>query len=391
MICLTLCCCVMTGCEAQTKENHPISAAIIIGNHANAELPNCNSQEMQDLINAVTSSYGVINSIRNDGKPEVAWSVEINKPSSGIAKSKLKQISTMQKEELIKALSRIKAKNPEVDTLAALVIAARSLSSAPRGSEKRVYVLDSGIPTTGFLDYTASNFIEADPIVIANFLSANQELPNLKGVTVTFIGIGDVTYPQQSLSGAQKSNLIETWKAIVEKAGGKAVVLGTLPGNDCASDEYPTVTPVNLPNTDVAALFNNEASAVFSPIEFIGDTAEFVNKKEATKTLEPAARYMKEHPTFSLLLIGTTATGNDSFCKKLSYERVDAVRKLLSSMGALYDRITVVGLGYHDSWHVPDVNAKGQLIESAARQNRKVVLMNLTSPEAKEMIANKTE
>jgi outer membrane protein OmpA-like peptidoglycan-associated protein len=377
----------MTACGGQAKADHPVSAAIIVGDHANSKKPNCDSPEVQALIDKVTSSYGLICAIRNDGNPRVQWSIQINKPSGGLGKAKLEQIATMQSKELGQALTLVKANNPEVDTFAALVMAVRSLASAPAGSEKQIYVLDSCLPTTGILNYTASNFVEADPELIANYLSEREELPDLTGITVTFIGIGDVAYPQKDLSGQQKNNLIETWKQIVEKAGGSAVVLDTLPGDDCLTAGYPSVTTVILPNADVASLFTDEAAAVFSPIKFVGDTAEFVNKTDAKKTLDPVARYMNEHPEFSLLLIGTTATGDDEFCKKLSYARVEAVRTLLSSMGANSDRIKVAGFGYHDIWHIPDVNESGNLIESAASQNRKVVLMNLISPEAKEIIS----
>jgi hypothetical protein len=55
-------------------------------------------------------------------------------------------------------------------------------------------------------------------------------------------------------------------------------------------------------------------------------------------------------------------------------------------MGISGDRITAIGKGYEDEWHIPDIS-NGHLIESVAAPNRKVVLLDASSKEAKKIIA----
>jgi hypothetical protein len=94
---------------------------------------------------------------------------------------------------------------------------------------------------------------------------------------------------------------------------------------------------------------------------------------------------MKAHPNFSVLLVGTTAGDGDRDYLQLSAAWAAAVRATLITLGIASDRITAKGLGFSDPWHLPDI-LNGKLIESVATRNRKVVLFDASSEEAKKII-----
>lgn len=375
----------LTACGEQNSQV-PVAVAIVIGNHANSRAPNLASQEIGKIVQAATSSYGFVSIVNLDGSPELVGGCLINLPQAGLAKSKLNQIATEQSHRILSSLSAVKSSHPEVDTMAALEVACRSLSSAPPGSSKQIVVLDSGLSTTGPLNFQKSDFLNAEPSAVADYLNAKKEIPNFSGITITWIGLGDVAEPQKSLSAAQRANLKQIWTAIIEKTGGNVIFLDTLSGGDNSANDYPKVSTVSLLSAP-AQTFEDSGAVVFRNIQFIGDTANYINPEEVRKVLTPVAEYMKVSPGFPVLLIGTTAGGKDKeFCLRLSSERADAVRNTLVSLGALESQIKAIGLEFDDPWHIPDIRSDGTLIESVAAQNRKVVLMDASSAEAQSIL-----
>jgi len=376
----------LTACGEQNS-SVPVAVAVVIGNHANSRAPNLTSPEIGKIVQAATSSYGFVSIVTLDGSPELVGGCLINPPQAGLSKSKLNQIATEQASRILSSLSAVKAGHPEVDTLAALEVARRSLSSAPPGSSKQMVVLDSGLSTTGSLNFQKSDFLDADPSAVADYLNAQKEIPNFSDITVTWMGLGDVEVPQQSLSAARRANLKQIWTAIIEKTGGKVIFLDTLSGGDNPAKDYPKVSTVSLLSAP-AQTFNDSGAVVFRNIQFIGDTAKYINQEGVRKVLTPVAEFMKASPGFPILLIGTTAGGKDKeFCLRLSSERADAVRDTLVSLGASASQIKAIGLGFEDPWHIPDTSINGTLIESVAAQNRKVVLIDASSAEAQSILA----
>ena len=56
---------------------------------------------------------------------------------------------------------------------------------------------------------------------------------------------------------------------------------------------------------------------------------------------------------------------------------------VLISKGISAERIITIGLGYHDPWHIDDLDENGVQIEELACQNRKVLIMDMNSEDAK--------
>ena len=58
---------------------------------------------------------------------------------------------------------------------------------------------------------------------------------------------------------------------------------------------------------------------------------------------------------------------------------------MLIEMGVEEDRMLVYGLGFNDPWHQNDVETDGTWKEEAAVLNRKVLVIDVNSAEAKKL------
>lgn len=378
----------LTACNKEECPS-PVAVSIVIGNHANSKEPNLASPEIEKEILEATSSYGFVSIVTLDGSPELAGGCRINPPQADLAKSKLKQIATNQAHSILSNLSAIKASHPEVDTLAALEVARRSLTSAPQGSFKHIVILDSGLSTAGLINFQESGFIDANPNIVAGYLSDRNAIPDFSDIKIIWLGLGDIAAPQDELSSTQRNNLKQIWTAIIEKTGGRVTFLDTLSGGDNPANDYPKVSTVSLPGTSTVT-FDITKPIVFreNQIGFIGDTAEYINPAKTKEILTPVAEYMKQNPNFTALLVGSTAGEKDKhFCLQLSAARASMVQNTLVSLGTPANRIKATGMGFDDPWHIPDIGADGKLIESAAARNRKVTLLDVSSAEAQRILA----
>lgn len=378
----------LASCSAPNV-NTPIALSIVAGNHANTKKWNPAATEIVKKVSAATASYGFISMVCADGSPKLSGAWKISPPDTlGLTESKLKQISSQQAKTILATLLTVKASSPEVDMIKALNISVRGFADAPENSDRQLLVLDSGMPTLGELNFLKSDLINADPTAVVDLLNSKKAIPNFSGITVTWIGLGDVGAPQKELSPTQRDNLEKIWKAIIEKTGGKLIVLDTLPSNnDNPASDFPKVSTIDF-LSDQSSSIGSADAIVFRNIQFVGDSAEYVDPKTAKAILKPVSDYIKATPGFTLLIIGTTAGDNSkSYCLQLSSERANAVKNTLVSLGAPAIQIKSIGLGYTDKWHLSDKAADGTMIESVAAQNRKVVLMDAASTEAQSILA----
>jgi outer membrane protein OmpA-like peptidoglycan-associated protein len=352
----------LVSCSAPNTKS-PIALSIVAGNHANTKALNPTATEIVKKVSAAIASYGFISMVCADGNPKLSQAWTISPPvTQGLAESKLRQISTQQAKQILSTLLEIKANSPELDTLKACNTAIRSFADAPKNSERHILVLDSGLSTTGELNFLKSDFLNANPSAAVDFLNSKSAIPNFLGITVTWIGLGDIGAPQKELSPAQKDNLKKIWTGIIEKTGGKVIFLDTLPSNnDNPASDYPEVSTIDFLSDNQTNLDSVDA-IVFRNIQFISDSAEYIDPKVANSILKPVADYIRTTPGFCILVIGTTAgENNEKYCLSLSANRANAVRDTLISLGAAANQIKAVGLGYSDPWHIPDITSDGTL------------------------------
>ncbi|MCD8123979.1 MAG: OmpA family protein [Lachnospiraceae bacterium] len=130
-------------------------------------------------------------------------------------------------------------------------------------------------------------------------------------------------------------------------------------------------------------------------VQFVINSDEFIDEEAAKEAVEPVAEALLAYPDHSILIAGTTATdGTQESCVKLSERRAAAVKNLLvEEFGVPESQIETIGLGYEadpfergqDREVEGDITSK--FIESEAKKNRRVVIMDIDSDIAQEILA----
>lgn len=393
----------LTGCDSSNNEATAEKAAVcyVLANTANSQGLNLNSPMVQDTIYNTIRNYGYISVVNADGVPDVvlASSFDIDDKYKSASAERLDMDARAKTTNLITGMQSVIATDPEVDYLAALNLALRTLSSLEEYDSKTIVVIGTGLSTTGVLDFQ-NNLISAEPGTIVELLEEKGEIPCFNGIMVYWQQMGDVAAPQAQLSSAQRNKLQQIYSGIVEAGGGTFVCNDIIANPVNEGTAYPAVTPVELP-ADIPISFNPETlnseateNVLAEPvvlteeqITFIGDKAEYLYPEEAESVLKPIADFLLSNDV-TILLCGTTAgDGNSAYTMELSQVRADAVKQSLVDLGVDPSHIIAVGLGSTDPWHVYGIPTS----DKAASCNRKVVLLDASSQTALEILAEINE
>ncbi|MBP3817284.1 MAG: OmpA family protein [Butyrivibrio sp.] len=399
-----LCVFCLSGCSKSEQPGtvkQPQALSIVLGAHANSMGLNLNNLVVQDTVSSAVKSNGYVSVICIDGDPDLlaANLYEIPAQYANSNKTKLEADALMKANNMLSELEVVKADDPESDVLGSLRLAVRSLADIS-GMEKSILVIDSGLSTTGVMDFN-SNLILANPKELANMLDKRSAIPDFEGITVIWLQMGDTAAPQEPLTDAQRENLTAIWKAIIEKTGG-TFICSEAPANKVNNNsDYPVVSPVILPDEIPIAydpvavkaaissvddnLFREPQFLSEEQVKFIGDSDQYINAMQAEEVIRPIAQYMESHPDIRLLLIGTTAGDETTeFSLQLSKARTETVKSTLISLGIASSRIDTLGLGPDDPWHIYGVGTG--MNDPLASANRKVVLLDATSETAIELM-----
>jgi hypothetical protein len=140
---------------------------------------------------------------------------------------------------LARTISQVRAKYPDANVLDALEIAGEAVRAAcSRGGT--IYLADSGLQETSPLNFHNPGLLASSPAKVVATLTKAHDIPNLSGMTVTLVGIGNTAPPQDQLSIGQRANLINIWSAIV-KAAGAHLKIDTQPRDNAAPTHVPSV------------------------------------------------------------------------------------------------------------------------------------------------------
>lgn len=395
---MTLCIsmvCLMTDCS--DTGNEEIALAVVGSPHSNEPSFPLDAASIKDKFYNCCYAYGSVSFITNDGNPKVVYQTDIPKPEkSGLSENKKKTIATNYTSQLLKELSKLNSDVSEVDTLKAITYASKTLSSSSPSADKVLVIMDNGLSTVGYLDFT-KGLLYADTKTIVDALNKVEAIPDLTDVNVVWMYLGQTAAPQQELSEVQKHKLEEIWRTILTEGGAKSIEFV----NDIASDEpdnnLPSVSVVDVQNRSIDIETSEEPVEIIieEPIEtivldntsvrFIGDKAEFVDYEEASSVLAQYAQILLEHPNNKVYVIGTTATGSTDFCNELSVNRANAVCQVLISYGVPESQLIPLGMGFEDPWHIDDVDDNDKQIEEYACQNRKVLIVDVNGDDASKL------
>ena len=373
--------------------------------------------EVQDAAYRVAYEYGDVSGYIVDGDPFIVVNQNIEEPKEWIDDEKRKMLAEDCKISILNGLSTedVIAKSAEVDTLQAITLSANSLHSS-KYNTKEMYILDAGISTDGLLDFAHSNIIDSDPQFIVSSLEEQHAIPNLEGITIRWVGFGQTSGKQKTLSSDYLYKLKNIWKAILEDGG--AIIDDSSFNMEALEDidmefTLPKVTEVPIvispispaTNTDTISngseaateevsekIIDEETILVFredTSVNFQPNTADFIDESMAINDLSVVVDYLKASPDNKLYIAGMTATYGDSeSCKELSLKRAEAVKSIIiqADSSIMESQMIVLGLGYEDNnLRVQDV-INGEFIEEQAQKNRAVYILGENAPVIEQLV-----
>jgi outer membrane protein OmpA-like peptidoglycan-associated protein len=282
--------------------------------------------------------------------------------------------------DLTSTITGIRARYAHASILSALDVAGRAVRAAcPYGGT--VYLEDSGLQETGPLNFRQPGTLQSNPRDVVTFLTREHELPNLKGMAIVLVGIGDTTPPQQPLSISQRANLIAIWRAIAVAAEATSVFVDPTPRSGPAPAHVPSVALVPIPRQQ--SWSPSDKTFVFpdnGPVGFDPNTAVFRDPSAAARALRRLGRYLAANPSARIELTGTTAHwGTLRSCIDLSLRRARAVEAVLVSYSASPSQIRIRGLGWKFPGYQNDQGPNRTLLPGPAEHNRSVIVSERTN------------
>ncbi len=356
-----------------------VSQAIIIGNTSNSAAVN----ELDNELFRESVKYSCMNEdsmhkiIRVDGSPKLVDTYKTKKTNMRRASdSKREQMALIASEDILTLLKQVEATEPEVDIIDALNEGVRAVESDNADVKKLVFVCNM-FSTTGVLNFTNFNTNVSTDEVVSKLKNMNA-LPEMTGIDVEIYGFAAVAPPQKEASFEERAYIKSLYGAIFEAAGANSWTFYEVPASDYTpNDDLPKVTVINF--LDYENCFNGSVSFDGGDINFVGDTAKFVNESNVHQALNGVASFLKKDATNKILIVGCTATGDKEYCLNLSKRRASAVKDLLIDIGIASSQIEVLGVGCLDPFRVEDTDSNGHLIEHLAYKNRRVILIDLNS------------
>lgn len=386
-----------TGCSGKVSNEETCNTVYIVGRHANAQPPAINNSTIESSVQSAIDNNTLLSVIELDGNPSVEkdnrFTFNLKKNVSSTIKKKY--VSKMT-NKVIECFDNLTPKVAEVDILKAIEIAANELNSSDANTDyaKHIVVYSTGVQTTGLIDMTKFNILSSKETVdeVVEQLSAKQALPNLEGITIDWYNLNQVSGEQKELTAEMKANNEYLWETLIAKAGGKVDFKSdnATADNTTNYEVGVSVVPVIEDSLNIEE-YNKDSSVVFTTdeIAFKSDSVEFVDEEQASQAVTKIINYMLYNKDYNLLLAASTATvPPQNKCESFSKKRAEAVKSLIISRSDIdSSRITTIGMGYENPYHVLDTSKNGSLIEEKAKQNRAVYAMNKDSIEAKQLIA----
>ena len=370
-----------SGCSKNNSSpTEPQNLALVLGNHQNFPKLSLTNQAIYSAIYAACYSYGKVTATVSDGTPYIAADYNISKPDAKVDNAKRKQIAKQNTEQIILECSTAYAKTPEIDTLTAISKAADSISST--SERKTLLVFDSGLSTNGLLNFASQNLFDASPELIVEQLKEMNAIPRVDGLNIIFTGLGQTCGSQKALSESHKAKLENIYTSILEEGGATVTVNREPLSNEESAADLPScsVVPVVEDKLDIGSEAPEVVKFDDEKISFVADKAEFIDEKEAYEALTPVSELLNNDHNLNVLIVGSTASaGTAEGCRNLSLKRAKKVKEVLIDMGVSSSQLQTYGAGQDSTpLRVNDI-INGQFVESEAKKNRAVYVINADS------------
>ena len=275
------------------------------------------------------------------------------------------------------AVAGARARSPEADLVGALRLAAQELDR--HGGLRTLVVVDSGLSTTGIVNFSTPGMLDAHPGELADALNDAQQLPDLSGIAVVFDGLGETASPQQALDPIRQAQLAAIWTAIAQRAGATSVHVDETTASATAAPDasLPPVTPIE-PGLGYSCE-GTTMTLVGGPFAFRPDSDQFVDAPAAVQVLTPIATQLRAKGISATMFGTTAAVGEVADRVRFSDERAQAVADMLIDLDVPIPQLHVEGLGSDFPDYGADRDETGRLLPAAAALNR-TVRIEFTGP-----------
>lgn len=371
-----------SGCSdsntvCNVEKNQPTSVCVLIQKTRNNAQANLGAEMLNNDIQAVLGIDGSkLIAVELDGAPYTVFNsnIKVDKTLS----------SSLRNQDAQKVVSNMAAKlkeavplTNEVDVLEGLILSTRELNASDSINNDRIlYVCSNGLQTTGLINMSDMNIIDADPQLLAEEIKDN--LPNMQGIRVFWLGLGDTADEQKKLDESNKRKLEKIYKAIIEAAGGTVEFFNDTTTSQDNPIEWPSVKEVAIINTTVDENVINIIKLDNEKISFDKGKGEIKNRENAIEALKPIADYLIKNPKESIVMGASTASwGSTEYCNDLSKKRNASVVELLVELGVNENQIKtkVIGRDKNCKLRVNDLDKNGELNDNADK-NRAVFILS---------------
>lgn len=359
LACLTMIA-ALTGCTPTPERPYNGSLAYVYDAHANS------SRGVSDkVIDQAVADQRQFVMVPVDGEPQHLATADLRSRANNDDGRKVERADLAA--QVRAKLTEAKPKVPEANLLDGIFLASRELTVAP----KFMTIDSSCVSTAGVLRFQQKGMLYADPKDVADDLARRKQLPNLRGITITLRGCGDVVAPQEDLDLATRTNLVAIWVQVLTKAGAARVTVDTTERKGEVWTTAPHVTPVALTKITEPTLTGTPpplpAAAFFKP-----DEPTLINRLTAIDAVRPLATHVLNTGSVVSLLGTTARDGSRQGQIDLSVDRAEVIRGLLLGLHVPGDRVRADGAGSYSCKYVPDLDASGNLLPDKAAQNRAV-------------------
>lgn len=365
----------LAGCAGQVAAApgpllpHGDGIELVIGTHANQPSPELPAPVLARVRSAVRAERAV-GVVTVEGSPRV---LQPPLPMSVTGTtSDERAASDRRNVESVTALVRTaRPSTAGADLLTSLVKAADAARTAP-DPVHRIVSIDNGLSDRGPVDFTVRGMTDATAKDVAAALLKKGTITatTFKGLTVELMGLGTTASPQAKLPESQVRALTAIYSALV-RAGGGTPVITTVRWSGSPIQTTRAVKIIGNADNQVA-LGGTSALGDGSSVAFTPGTATFRDPAAARRLLTPLAKWLPPGTGHRAVVVGTTSSegaASKASDLKLSKERAQAVKDVLTALGADGNRIEVEGKGYIAD---PPDRVKGVLDPAKAAQNRVV-------------------
>lgn len=381
------------GGTARQNGNQPVNVAVVNASNANSVC--LDMAEIQPAIADACKSNGYFSYIIADGDPFIGYHDSIFIDGKNLSSGNYNRRVNSKAVEVSEIITTWTPKTDEVDLLKALSLAAKDMAGK---DSPTIVVYTNGLSTVGDLDMTKMSSLDQLAVsATVDDLKTKYAIPNLSGCSVQFF-MAKTAGKQEALTEKDEQLLSELWQCIVEAGGGSFSMNYYLPDSISVLEAAPNVTPVAVEDTGTSVQVvtldsipdtlptDFEVTIGEEDIAFKAGTAELKDEAAAREKIASFADTVESNH-IDLLLVASTATyGEADSSVTLSEERGRAIERLLREAGVTTD-IRIKGFGYDPTnpYFTNDIE-NGQLLESIAATNRKVVIIALNSEQAAKIL-----